>query len=181
MSKPSSSQRVYYLIHFPLICLPDVFFTTINHTTWINSKLGVLHREALNCHVVAPIIASLPWPDPTPPQTRCKRPIHSYWCLIHVQKPLTWSMIIINPPLSLYVEWKAWIPPFALLSLQHLFCKLITYHLWSLTLDQLWTNLATMPEGGSDGPSLHLPDLLNSNHTTPDMFTYFSNSRESRN
>ena len=45
----------------------------------------------------------------------------------------------------------------------------------------LWTNLATMPEGGSDGPSLHLPDLLNSNHTTPDMFTYFSNSRESRN
>ena len=69
-------------------------------------------------------------------------------------------------------------------SLQHLFgrfCNLITYHLWSLTLEQLWTNLATMPERGSDGPSLHLPDLLNSNHTTPDMFTYFSNSRESRN
>ena len=115
MSKPSSSQRVYYLIHFPLICLPGVFFTTINHTTWINSKLGVLHREALNCRVIAPIIASLPWPDPT---------IHSYWCLIiHVQKPPTWSLIIINPPLSLYLEWKAWIPPFASASF------LQTYHL----------------------------------------------------
>jgi len=68
-------------------------------------------------------------------------------------------------------------PPFASASF------LQTYHLSPLisysgpTLDQP----ATMPEGGSDGPSLHLPDLLNSNHTTPDMFTYFSNSRESRN
>ena len=141
MSKPSSSQRVYYLIHFPLICLPGVFFTTISHTTWINfeTRCSSPRGFELSCRCTNHCFSTLARSNTRNGSTDTLQEAHPFVLVPHHPCSKTPDMIIDyhKPPLSLYVEWKAWIPPFASASF------LQTYHLSPLisysgpTLDQL--------------------------------------------